>query len=192
MTDQLKPSIATGATLTEETFKDFIERIKYHSEGDGVKWHGTSDAIFIVQSKEVIYGFDQEYFNDKLAVINGEGSVSFSPKEYWDGLEKEEKRKINIIAKGRFGETFLNCFDFDQWDILEELPDHRVTGWDIRWSYVNAHFTKEAAEAFIKRKAHDYDELRIYVHSECYAWEFNAIKEALMNGQIVWNKEVTQ
>ena len=51
---------------------------------------------------------------------------------------------------------------------------------------MNSHFTREAAEAFIKRKSHDYrDGLRIYVDANIYCWEFNAIKEALMDGRLV-------
>jgi len=52
------------------------------------------------------------------------------------------------------------------------------------WSYVNSHFTYAAAEAFIKRKSHDYKELRIFTDAQNYCWEFNTIKEGLLNGDI--------
>jgi len=47
---------------------------------------------------------------------------------------------------------------------------------------VNSHFTRDAAEAFIRRKQHDYGEMRVYVESQYYAWEFEAIKEAILDG----------
>lgn len=60
-----------------------------------------------------------------------------------------------------------------QWHILGQRENHTVTGWDERWECVNAHFTKDAAEAFIKRKKHDYGKgMRVYVNSQYYAWEF--------------------
>jgi hypothetical protein len=56
-----------------------------------------------------------------------------------------------------------------------------------RWEFVSAHFTKEAAEAFINRKKHDYDKLRVYVDCQLYCWEFNAIINGLLDGKIVFN-----
>ena len=50
-----------------------------------------------------------------------------------------------------------------------------------------AHFTQEAADAFIARKKHDFpDGLRVYVDAQTYCWEFNAIKEAILSGRIVF------
>jgi hypothetical protein len=79
----------------------------------------------------------------------------------------------------------------DQWYVLAELPEHTVTGWDDRWEYVNAHFTHAAAEAFIKRKKHDYrDGMRVYVESQYYAWEFEAIKAAILDGTLTYTPKV--
>ena len=78
----------------------------------------------------------------------------------------------------------------EQWDILAKLPEHTVTGWKEEWEHVNSHFTKDAAEAFIKRKKHDYREgMRVYVESQYYAWEFNAIKSAILSGRLVYSEE---
>jgi hypothetical protein len=70
--------------------------------------------------------------------------------------------------------------------VLGELPQHTVTGWEEEWEYVNCHFTYAAAEAFIKRKKHDYRELRIYVDSQYWCWEFEAIKAAILNGTLTY------
>lgn len=81
----------------------------------------------------------------------------------------------------------MKAGESDQWYVLGELEDHTVTGWDDRWEYVNAHFTHAAAEAFIQRKKHDYQEgMRVYVESQYYAWEFNAIKEAILDGTLTY------
>jgi hypothetical protein len=84
-----------------------------------------------------------------------------------------------IRADHEFG--FLDLDEHDQWDTLGELDSHTVTGWNKRWEIVNSHFTKDAAEAFIRRK-----QQRIYVESQYYAWEFNAIKEAILDGTLTY------
>ncbi|MNN59485.1 hypothetical protein D3C81_1746030 [compost metagenome] len=51
---------------------------------------------------------------------------------------------------------------------------------------MSAHFTKDAAEAFIRRKKHDYRHgMRVYVESQYYAWEFNVIKNAILDGRLI-------
>ena len=41
------------------------------------------------------------------------------------------------------------------------------------------------ADAFIKRKGHDYREgLRVYVDATSYSWELNTIKAAILDGRI--------
>jgi hypothetical protein len=57
-------------------------------------------------------------------------------------------------------------------------------GYHESWEYECAHLTREAAEAFIKRKAHDHRKLRIYVDSQYWCWEFNAIIEGMISGEI--------
>ncbi|WP_255312004.1 hypothetical protein [Pseudomonas mandelii] len=79
---------------------------------------------------------------------------------------------------------FLELDEDDQWEALSDLEDHTVTGWHQRWEIVNSHFTKDAAEAFIRRKNHDYGEMRVCVESQYYAWEFEAIKAAILDGTL--------
>ena len=82
---------------------------------------------------------------------------------------------------------FMKADESDQWHVLSELEGHTVTGWDEQWVYVNTHFTHAAAEAFIKLKKHDYRKgMRIYVESQYDAWELNAIKQAIIDGTLVF------
>lgn len=176
-------SIATGSELTEETFNDFVQRLRHHVLGDGVAWHHTADALFTVQSRKIMFGIDRDY-TDKLAVAI-EDSMYFSPQEYWDNCDEYQRLSLDEMAKNEGDVTFLSIDESAQWDILCDLSDHTVSGWDERWECVNVHFTKEAAEAFIKRKKHDYrDGLRVYVEAQVYCWEFNAIIDGLMKGKI--------
>lgn len=117
------PSLATGQALNAATWADFVQRLRYDCNGEGVRDHCTANAIFIVEARKIVCG----------------------------------------------------------------LEGHTVTGWDEQWVYVNAHFTHAAAEAFIKRKKHDYRHgMRVYVESQYYAWEFNAIKQAILDGTLAY------
>jgi hypothetical protein len=179
----MNESIATGSELSEETFDDFVKRLRHHVRGEGVSLHHTADALFTVQARKIIFGIDRDYAS-KLAVAI-EDSMYFSPKEYWDECDEEQRASLDEIAMESGEVRFLELDEYDQWDLLSGLRDHTVSGWDERWEHVNSHFTKEAAEAFIKRKKHDYREgLRVYVEAQVYCWEFNAIINGLIDGQI--------
>lgn len=177
-------TLATGNKLTPETFADFVERLKYHCNGAGVNAHCTADAIFIVQRKRLVTGIDTDYADDK--VILCDDGKWFSIQEYWDDLDYEEQVSLNKKSQDWCDKQFMKADSSDQWHLIGELDDHTVTGYTWEWEYVNSHFTREAAKAFINRKKHDYRYgLRVYVDANIYCWEFNAIKEALMNGDLV-------
>lgn len=177
-------TLATGARLTPETFADFITRLEYHARGEGVNDHCTADAIFIVQRKRIMTGIDLDYAEQKLVACDDVHWLS--PEEYWADADEELRQQLN--AKARLlceSKSFLEAKPWVQWDVLGELEDHTVTGYAEEWEYVNSHFTKEAAENFILRKGHRYrDGVRIYVEAQIYCHEFNAIKEALMDGRL--------
>lgn len=181
MSEQL--SIAVGGQLTPDTWADFVQRLRHHCKGQGVNWHHTAAALFTVQTQRTDYGYERDYA-EGLVVIH-DGSAWFSPDDYWKDLDEEEQSELNAIAQEDGGCDFTDMDTDDQWEILAGLDDHAVTGWNKRWEIVNSHFTKEAAEAFIRRKQHDYGPMRVYVESQYYAWEFEAIKEAIMDGRLV-------
>lgn len=186
MTD--KPSLATGAEMTPATFADFVERLRYHCRGKGVDDHCTADAIFLVERRDLIYGIDKDFTDNR--VLTCDDSEWFTPQDYWDDCDEEQRAALNFAAQEYADLDFLSLADHAKWHVLGSLDDHNVYGWGERWTFVNMHFTKEAAEAFIKRKKHDYPKgLRVYVDAQSYCWEFNAIKEALMSGLPVLKDE---
>jgi hypothetical protein len=178
-------SIATKEALTADTFSDFVQRLRHHVRGEGVNWHQTADALFTVQARQIDFGIDPAY-TEQLAVAI-EDSMYFSPQEYWDSCDAEFRAHLDGLAQEDHEGPFLALDECDQWEILGALDDHTVSGWSERWEHVNSHFTKEAAEAFITRKMHDYRKgMRVYVEAQVYCWEFNAIIAGLMEGLIVF------
>ena len=183
-TENKLPSLATGSDLSASTWADFVTRLRHDCNGAGVKWHHTAAALFTVQTKRIDYGFEPDYAEG--LVVCREDCSWFSPKEYWDDLDEEDQKELDDKVMKNDGCCFLDLDSDDQWDLLGELDDHTVTGWNKRWEIVNIHFTKDAAEAFIRRKQHDYGEMRVYVESQYYAWEFEAIKEAILDGTLTY------
>lgn len=181
--EQIKLSLARGDELNAETWADFAERLRHDCAGAGVRDHCTADAIFIVEQRRPVYGIDLDYATRRVVVC--EESEWSSPREYWDDCE-DQHELLDLRAQESWDRDFLELSEDDQWGILGELEEHTVTGYDERWEYVNSHFTKDAAEAFIRRKKHDYPKgLRVYVDAQSYCWEFNAIKEAILKGRLV-------
>ncbi|PVZ52545.1 hypothetical protein C9422_30505 [Pseudomonas sp. B1(2018)] len=182
------PSLAIGHDLSAATWTDFLQRLRHDCVGAGVRDHCTSAALFTVQTKRIDYGYERDYA-EGLVVLVDDWSW-FSPREYWDDLDVAAQGQLNDQAKADRECSFLDLDDDNQWEILSELDSHTVTGWNKRWEMVNCHFTKDAAEAFIRRKKHDYGELRIFVESQFYAWEFEAIKEAILDGTLTYSPKL--
>lgn len=147
--------------LTKETFDDFISRLKYHHRGEGVNDHCTRDPLFIVEKRERVTGFDSQYVDDYI----------------WVNMQNDHAEADTRTAKR------LDALD----DAGRETGAWEKVYYVDRWEFVSAHLTKEAAEAFIARKKHDYDQLRVYVDCQLYCWEFNAIVNGLLDGEITFN-----
>lgn len=184
-------SIATGDKLDAATFADFVARLRHDCIGAGVHDHCTADAIFIVQARRIVYGIDTDYSDNRVLLDHCNEGEWFSPKEFWKDRDHDARAALNKAMQDWSSCQFMKADESDQWYVLGELKGHSVTGWQETWEYVCAHFTKDAAEAFIGRKKHDYQKgLRVYAESQYYSWEYNAIKEALMSGRLQYAEEV--
>jgi len=182
-------TLYNGSKLDAKTFADFKERLTFHSEGEGVDWHYTSDALFVVQSKVLIKGLMPDY-TDKKCIHDNENCENYYSMDSFVDMLGSDGEYLEHYGLNDFETPFLEMSESEQWDCLDTVDNLTISGWAEDWKYVNAHFTKEAAQRFIDRKKHDYRSgMRIYVHSQYYAWEFNAIKNAIMNGDLVFKEK---
>lgn len=190
MSTTTTPSLATGAPLTPETWADFVQRLTHDCRGEGVNRHFTACALFTVERKVYVYGISDDY-STNLAIIRDD-TVWRSMADFLaeDCIDAEERAAMDAAAVEEGHADFASASEWDQREILEKRG-YMLTGWDERWEFVGAHHTRDAAEAFIRRKAHDYgDGLRVYVEAQPYAWEFEAIKNAIMDGRLVLKDSV--
>ena len=172
-------TLAKGAALNPDTWADFVARLRHDCVGEGVREHHTADAVFVVQ-KAVEHVIPDGYGGDPMIFDGCESSET--PAEFFASCCDENKVKLNAACDG----DFLAADGWQKEEALKELlPDYSLIYIEKRWEHLNQHFTKEAAEAFISRKKHDYRlGLRIYVDCSCYSWELNAIKAAILDGRI--------
>ncbi|MCT8164079.1 hypothetical protein HX137_14260 [Pseudomonas sp. 165] len=169
--------------MTPETWADFVQRLCHDCIGEGVQDHLTADVMFTVQARRLVSGIDKDFTEDLVLIY--EDREWFSPEDYWDGLGQAEREELDRSMLGVVGKKFLEAAESERWELLGELPDHTVVGYQETWEFVNTHFTKDAAEAFIQRKKSDYRKgLRVAVESQYWAWEFNAIKNAILTGRL--------
>lgn len=193
MSEQMEasPSLAKGDRMSPEAWADFVSRLRHDCVGEGVDDHCTAEAMFVVQARRIVYGLDSDYADKR--VIVSDDSEWFSVQDYWDECEDQQQVDLNAKAQEEAECDFLELDEMDQWEMLGELEDHQLVYWDERWEYVNSHFTKDAAEAFINRKAHDYRKgLRVYAEAQIYCWEYNTIKAAILSGELTYTPKTEQ
>ena len=174
----MRESLAKGAALTAETWADFVARLHHDCVGEGVKRHYTADATFLVE-KRVWQAVPEELSDIRRILTDGHEET---PEAFFEDLDAEEQAALNEAAGG----SFLDADGYDMHAALEKLyPDSTLYFVEEQWEFVCQHMTRDAADAFIKRKGHDYREgLRVYVDASSYSWELNTIKSAILDGRI--------
>lgn len=174
----MSDSLATGAPMTAETWHDFVERLRHDCNGAGVERHHTADAVFVVEKR--VWQAVPEEISDILRVHTD--GFDETILNFFMGLEPDQRAALNSAANGRF----VALSSDEQAELVEKFhPDSTPYYAEERWEFVCQHFTRDAADAFIKRKSHDYrNGLRVYVDASTYSWELNTIKAAILSGHI--------
>jgi hypothetical protein len=147
--------------MNKQEFDDFVARLTAENKGDRVGSHCTAHPLYIVQSLQCEYGVDPDFGTDGFVWV-------------MDGTDYTRDELIEAFTQG---------VDDNE---IPDFSDAEKVCYRERWEYVSAHFTREAAVAYIDRKKHDYRGMRIYVESRVHAHEFNSVVEALISGQIVF------
>lgn len=176
--------------MDKKQWDDFVERLRFYNRGDGVKDHITAHPLFAVEKKVRVYGFDSDYSSTSVWIRRSDDGAEYETvAEFLDDLDEEQVAGLNkSITKCSMGD-YTNIKEAPEEDQLEAI---NMLGYELErvyfnehWEVVNAHFTKEGAEAFIARKKHDYSGgMRVYVKSQYLCNEFNAVVGAILDGEI--------
>jgi hypothetical protein len=118
----------------------------------------TADAIFLVERKCIITGFDTDYCESHQIVWCIEDSMYFEGEDYFKELE-DEFIKTGVVRE-----------------------DHTRTGFIAHCDFVQLFFTQSAADELILKHGHKYDgELRVSVESAYRNKEFQTVRDWLMS-----------
>lgn len=177
-----KASIVTGAELDPKTFADFTQRL---FAAQNPANHGTSQPIFCVYAKEYIYGVDPDWHSGAEAcVTDSSNETTYTDFDaYYDSLSESDQSLLDQEATSC---GFKGLCPKDQFEAIG-LAEVGYTTYrkQINNKWVSAHFTPEAAQAFIARKQHDYPYgLEVVVESSYHCYEFNAIRYAFLNSNL--------
>ncbi|MCG5955811.1 ead/Ea22-like family protein [Acinetobacter baumannii] len=176
----MKPTL-----FTPEAWAEFTQQLKNSWENDNA---GTDSPIFVVQSKNIVWGLDPA--SDSVEITNivdvDQESKYKSVEEFFDSLKAAEKHDLNGLAIDEEDELFLDVKVSTQINILSEWNERNVyiCHGKYFWEDINCHLTRSAAEAFINRKSHDYGELRVFVKSLYWCDEFKNLLNAIINGEV--------
>jgi hypothetical protein len=117
----------------------------------------TSDPVFMVQQRHRQYGMDEAYC-EKYCFVHGDDS---------DHEVNEESDPVRFAA-------------FSDDDFGDEDPEFWTrTGYIDTWQNIQPFLTREAAEEFRKREAHNLGETRVYVESGYRNAEWKWLREVL-------------
>lgn len=178
----------TGTPLDAASFADFIARLRHDCVGAGVDEHCTADVIFLVESKERLYGIDLEYAQN-LAIYAGDDTYYNCAVDFMIDYRSMLIEQLDALCQKHQGKPFDQVDEHEQMLEIGELDGFTVLGYHDSWKLVAPHFTQSSADAFVAKHGHKYDgELRISQESAHRSFEFNAIKNALLDGKLVWKE----
>lgn len=163
-------------------YVDFLKRLRYHNLGPGTDQHLTTNPLFVVKQKVLDLGYSLDYTN-KIAIVDAiTDHISYSLEDFVKDLTVEQRKTLDTLTEN--GVPFADQSANNQIDILQNSYRYKVTGYVERLEFVNCHFTREAAKAFIDRKRHNYGPLVITVTSQKDCFEFNSVIHAMLNNRI--------
>lgn len=174
--------------MIKSDFDELVDRLKYWNKSEeGRHSHITDSPIFTVQQLVKVYGFDSTYSDDWCLCYDDE--VWWNVEEYMYSLDDDRVSKIVNKSGCDNIEQFLDLNGWDQiYELQAETTDLNQVYYKEEWQHVNTHLTKEGAQAFIKRKQHDYGKLRVYVESLFWCVEFKELIKGLVSGEIGYVK----
>ncbi|WP_338860235.1 hypothetical protein [Xenorhabdus griffiniae] len=173
-------SLADGGELSRETWNDFVNRLKYQHKGAGVDQHFTTNPSFTVRERVKVVGLD----DDEIGIYCDCWEY-YSIEAALDSFEDTQKERIFKHAQEEYLSDWSELDDHDKAEcIIFVLEDAYVFHWKYDYRTVNTHLTREAAEKFIQRKQHNYEQLSVYVESFYWCWEMRTLIDGILTGKI--------
>lgn len=140
----------------------------------------TEEIQFLKEMKDRLLTQDNCYTTDPVYVVQEKykQSVPDYRGEFVEYIETMSGDNCSYDSYEEMVEAFLES-GYDKEEQIND-SDYFENSYNIDWRNINYHFTREGAEWFIKRKKHDYNELRIYVDSLYHCYEMKMLRDILL------------
>ncbi|MCK5607577.1 hypothetical protein KAR91_37180 [Candidatus Pacearchaeota archaeon] len=184
--------------MKQEDFNKLVNNLKTQSN------RSTGDPLFCVEQKNRTWGTDPDYHDGHYEWVDPDGTdgtfgTNDDLKEHLleNGYELMEGLKnVALFADYDFPEELTeeglnNLFDKDaiNLDIDDEVSlgnyQFRKCYYVDNYVFVTAHLTEAAALEYIAGNKHNLNEPRTFVTSQYRCYEWNALREALISGELV-------
>jgi hypothetical protein len=177
-------SIITGAALTAETLAEFKTRLQHDCTGDGYAEHCTTQPVFVVKELRFQYDIELEYAEKKAIYFDDEYYHSIAA--FMEVANDHTKELLDEVSLKALKLKFDQLDEDLQYSTLNLLEYIQIVGYVEHWRYLNVHFTQAAADEFIGQSRKNYpDGLQVFIESQQYCPEFNAIRNAILSGKLV-------
>lgn len=179
-----------------ENKQDFLhlkhELIKHHRKG--IDNDCTADPVFVVKTKQVEWGYEEEYSEVHALCYDCETYESVE-----DFLEDYEDEELTEMFEGveYFSPDNLRNMSMDRFiDYVEEynieyFSEVYMIHGNYKWVTHNMFLTRESAEEYVERRCGGLDNpnVNIWVESWWRNYEMKNLLKAIMDGKLVWNEE---
>lgn len=179
-----------------ESKKDFEhlkhELIKHHCKC--IDNDATADPVFVVKTKQIEWGYEEEYSKVKALIYDCEDYESVE-----DFLEDYEDEELEDMFEGVEGFSVggLRNMSIDRFvDYVEEynieyFNEVYICHGNYKWVTQNMFLTRESAESYVNQRCGGLDNpnVNIWVESWYRNYEMKNLLKAIMDGKLVWNEE---
>jgi len=128
----------------------------------------TAWPLYVVEQRERIYGLDPQWSDSDTGYI----------WQYQDDHSVYYETDLDLLAEHCMGLTEGRVdYDFAQIEGRDEVTledcEYEKIYYTVRWKFVCAHLTEEAADLYVEQNAHRLTQPRVYVTSQyrCHEWQ---------------------
>ena len=182
--------------------QDFLhlkhELIKHHRKC--IDNDCTADPVFVVKTKQVEWGYEEEYAEVHALYYDCETYESvedflygYDPSDLVTMCKGTEKSPDDLLEMDiKDFRDFLEYEIVDEWYKENLSPEVYMIHGNYKWVTHNMFLTRESAEEYVERRCSGLDnpDVNIWVESWWRNYEMKNLLKAIMDGKLVWNEEI--
>lgn len=176
--------------------QDFLhlkhELIKHHRKC--IDNDCTADPVFVVKTKQVEWGFEEEYA--EVHALYYDCDFYYSVEEFLEDYEDEELTEmfegVEYFSIYKLRNMCMTKFvDYVEEHNIEYFSEVYIAHGNYKWVTHNMFLTRESAEDYVNQRCGGLDntDVNIWVESWYRNYEMKNLLKAIMDGKLIWNEE---